>query len=392
MQLAALLLWMVSLPLGQANPWEAPQTPAINASDWGLTGLKASDCGVCHTEIYAEWSLSTHAAAWVDPQFQAELHKDPEVGWLCLNCHTPVANQQARIVQGSDVIRNPPTTANAVFDASYRNEGISCLGCHWRPEGIAAPHADSKAPHATIYDPEMAQDGTCLGCHQARARLEDALVCHFNTGNEKVSAGVTASCSSCHMPAVERAMATGGPVRKGGRHTWSGSGIGKGHGPTHAGLDGLDIALTVAPVVVGKPLDVRVLLHNARAGHRIPTGDPERAIVVDVRLLDMAGAELAKHTERFGQTWQWSPVAMQLSDNRIAVGEKRWVVWRQPMPAAPVDVEVTVRHVRLSADNLRYHMDLVKSGQGGPTLAALLSYPTERLLFSQTRRIQPVSR
>jgi hypothetical protein len=392
MRLVAQVLMVVWPQLVHANSWESPQTPNIDPSEWGLTGIQASDCGVCHTDIYAEWKLSTHAAAWVDPQFQGELHKDPDVGWLCLNCHTPVANQQALIVQETGVVRAPKTAANPAFDEAYRNEGVTCMGCHWRPDGIAAPHANVKAPHTTVYAPDMMEDGTCLDCHQARARLEDALVCDFNTGNEKTSAGVTRSCSSCHMPTVERAMATGGAVRSGGRHSWAGSGIGKGIGPTHPGLDGLDVSFTVAPVVVGEPLEMRVSLHNVRAGHPIPTGDPERMIRVDLRMVDAAGVQLAQHTERFGQTWQWSPVAMKLSDNRIGVGEQRWVEWSQPMPAGPVDVEVTVRHIRLSAENLRYHIDLVKDGRGGPSIAALQAYPTERVLFSQISRIEPVSR
>ena len=392
MRLAVFFVWSILLPLGHANPWEGPQTPLIDPATWGLTGITAADCGVCHTDIYAEWKLSTHAAAWVDPQFQAELHKDPEVGWLCLNCHTPIANQQAHIVQGSGVIRNPSTIVNGSFDAAYRDEGVSCMGCHWRPNGIAAPHANTQAPHATVHDPDMTEDDTCLGCHQARVRLEDALVCHFNTGNEKMSAGVTASCSSCHMPTVDRPVVVGGPVRTGGRHTWAGSGIGKGPGPTHAGLDGLDIAVTVLPVVGDDLIEVRTSLHNVRAGHRIPTGDPERSIVVDFRLLGADGTERAKYSERFGQTWQWSPVAMQLGDNRIEPGETRWVQWRQPMSAETVTIEVKVRHIRLSADNLRYHIELVKQGHDGPTLSALQSYPTERELFSKTIQVEAVSR
>ena len=82
----ACIRWLVILPLLLgAVPWERPHTPVVDPAALGVTGLKASDCSTCHTEVASEWSTSTRAAAWVDPQFQAELHKDPEVGWLCLS-------------------------------------------------------------------------------------------------------------------------------------------------------------------------------------------------------------------------------------------------------------------------------------------------------------------
>mgnify|MGYP002881982299 CR=1 FL=1 len=122
--------WLVIVPLLiGASPWERPRTPVLEAGRLGLTGLKASDCATCHVEVAAEWSSSIHAAAWTDPQFQAELHKDPEVGWLCLNCHTPLANQQPMLVTDFANIRAPVTTPNPHFDAALRDEGVTCLTC-----------------------------------------------------------------------------------------------------------------------------------------------------------------------------------------------------------------------------------------------------------------------
>ena len=74
------------------SAWALPRVPDIEPYP-GTTGLSASRCADCHAEIAAEWAASTHAHAWVDPQFQAELHKDPEIGWICLNCHTPLQAQ-----------------------------------------------------------------------------------------------------------------------------------------------------------------------------------------------------------------------------------------------------------------------------------------------------------
>ncbi len=64
----------------------------------GLTSLKAESCGECHREIYDEWKTSIHAHAYEDPFFQAYWKKDKNV-WVCLNCHTPLENQQPTLIK-----------------------------------------------------------------------------------------------------------------------------------------------------------------------------------------------------------------------------------------------------------------------------------------------------
>jgi len=369
--------WLVVLPiLLGASPWERPRTPVIDAKALGVTGLKASDCATCHPAVASEWSTSIHAAAWTDPQFQAELHKDAEVGWLCLNCHTPIANQQQQLVTDGENIRSPTTVLNVDFDASFRSEGVSCLACHWRAEGIATARSDVRAPHPTVHDPELGGDQTCTVCHQATARLEDALVCHFNTGVEKASAGVTQSCTDCHMPAVKRGE------RHGRLHSWPGSGIGKGERPPPPGLDGLDLE---GPTV-GADGELRFALINARAGHMLPTGDPERYLEVSAELLDKEGGLTDSRRWRIGQTWVWSPKAEKRADNRLAVGERRPFTWA--LKAEGAVVRLKVEHVRLSPENLDYHLKLLASGHPGPSAKALKAYPTRRILFERTAAIR----
>ena len=65
----------------------------------GLTSLKARDCGLCHVQHYEEWQKSTHANAWTDKQFQAELKKESSP-FMCINCHIPLQNQQEYIIKG----------------------------------------------------------------------------------------------------------------------------------------------------------------------------------------------------------------------------------------------------------------------------------------------------
>ena len=65
----------------------------------GLTSLSAEQCGACHQQHYKEWKLSTHANAWTDLQFQAELKKESSP-FLCINCHIPLQNQQEYFIKG----------------------------------------------------------------------------------------------------------------------------------------------------------------------------------------------------------------------------------------------------------------------------------------------------
>lgn len=365
--------WLVTLPLLLgASPWERPRTPVLDAATLGVSGLKASDCATCHSEVAREWSTSIHAAAWSDPQFQAELHKDPEVAWLCLNCHTPLANQQPSLVTAVGDIRAPTVVPNPSFDAALRDEGVTCLTCHWREEGIATSRSDVEAPHPTVHDPELGGDQTCTVCHQATARLEDALVCHFNTGAEKEEAGVKQGCTDCHMPVVSRGAGHGR------LHAWPGSGLGKGTGEPPPGLNGLDLE---GPVLSSAG-ELRFTLVNARTGHMLPSGDPERYLDVRASLLDSSGGVVSSKRWRIGQTWVWSPKAEKKADNRLAVGERRDMTWVPQIQGAAI--RLTVEHVRLSPENLDYHLKLLESGHPGPSIEALKSYPTRRTLYERT--------
>ncbi|ULA65225.1 MAG: hypothetical protein LZF86_190528 [Nitrospira sp.] len=64
----------------------------------GLTSLRAESCGVCHKAIYEEWKTSIHSQAYRDPFFQAYWTKDKHT-WVCLNCHTPLENQQPTLIK-----------------------------------------------------------------------------------------------------------------------------------------------------------------------------------------------------------------------------------------------------------------------------------------------------
>jgi hypothetical protein len=106
----------------------------------------------------------------------------------------------------------------------------------------------------------------------------------------------------------------------------------------------------------GLAVDLRagkLILRNARAGHLLPTGDPERYLLVQAELLDASGAVVDRLTHRIGQEWEWHPKARKLSDNRLKPLEQRAL----DLPKNPRArrVRVTVENWRLSDQNAAYH-------------------------------------
>jgi hypothetical protein len=110
----------------------------------GLTSLKAESCGQCHREIYEEWKSSIHARAYEDPYFQAYWNKDKQI-WVCLNCHTPLENQQPTVIK--DIPRGRVEKAvqapNPNYDPEYQKESVTCAACHVRDGIIYGPFEDS---------------------------------------------------------------------------------------------------------------------------------------------------------------------------------------------------------------------------------------------------------
>lgn len=375
------------------RPWWAPRVP-LHEPLPGTSGSKAADCGECHTEIYEEWQASIHAHAWTDAQFQRELHKDPEVGWICINCHTPAAGQQEELVDWApdQGVREVDRRPNPDFDPSWQEEGITCLSCHWRDQGIAAPHDDVEAPHPTVYAPELLEADLCLSCHQAAVAIEDALVCYFDTGREweeelAASLGLPSGqrpppCQSCHMESVERPTAQGGRVRATRRHAWPGSLIPKDDAPAgerakwEGWLPGLTARVELPDhAAAGDRVEAVVVLENLRAGHRVPTGDPERYLRLRVQVQGAQQDVIAGLQARIGQRWLWWPVATRLDDDRIRPGEARRYAVPFVLPQGGATVRATLEHFRISPENASYH--------------GLDGYPTHRLVHELEATLLP---
>lgn len=382
--LPAALLTAWAFPTPVTSPWEHPRVPADAPAPQGVGTFSAAQCGACHPDIAREWAASTHAHAWTDRQFQAERAKDPPVAWLCDNCHTPLGRQQPERTVSTGDPRSPLRAANPSFEPSLQPEGITCLTCHWRPEGIAGLHANPASPHAVVVDPGLRSERTCTVCHQAVAQVGDTLVCSFNTGEEWRSAAPGKTCPECHMQRITRPVAVGGPPREGGRHLWPGGLVPKEpFTPEEAALFAdwkPGVALSIGPPgqgtgTPGAQVVVPIHLRHQGAGHRVPTGDPERYLQLEVVATDATGAELARTSHRVGQTWTWWPKAVRTGDNRLSPGEDRVVpltFTRRP-GGGPVTIAATLDHVRISPENAQHHK--------------LDGYPTQRRVASESLRL-----
>jgi len=292
----------------------------------GLTSLSAESCGACHAAIYAEWKTSIHAHAWKDPYFQAYWKHDDQI-WICLNCHTPLENQQPERVLDLERgrISRPVKAPNPAFDPALREEGISCAGCHVRDGVIYGPYDDADAPHPTAYDPKYRTTKICYWCHQVPSgpfQFYNGGPCatffEFEDG-PYAKRGFT--CQSCHMPAVTRPAAEGGRPRDGRRHLWRG-----GHFPEmlHQALD-VRLSGPEGGWREGDAVPFTLRLTNAGAGHKIPTGDPDRYFLTTFTERDEKGRVVRQKRHKISRWIVWKPIIVEVYENRIPpLGEREY--------------------------------------------------------------------
>lgn len=327
----------------------------------GLTSLSAKSCGVCHLQHYAEWKLSTHAHAWNDPQFQSELKKESSP-FMCINCHIPLQNQQEYIVSGliNGDIYKPVKTINPHFDKDLQLEGITCASCHVRNKAIIGPTGSPKAPHKTIKDTLLLSEQLCISCHNASAVLTPTLACTFETGDEWKAGPYFGkkNCISCHMDTLSRELAPGFGIKRSHQHYFAGSGI-----PKFDSIESkIKNGLAIYPSFLKKSYSVNdSILFNLRvknefAGHKVPTGDPERFILIQFLLKNESGVLRASKTERIGEQWEWYPAAKKISDNNLLPNEERIFSFKyKPVQKEKLRLTVEVTKHRLNKEAADYN-------------------------------------
>ena len=310
----------------------------------GLTSLSARECGVCHRDAYREWASSIHAHAWTDPYFQVDFEFDRSQQ-TCLNCHTPLQNQQENLVLGFGDRENfqPILTSNESFDQALRDEGVTCAVCHVRDGVIIGPFGDTNAPHATRRDPDMLNgSGVCRRCHVATGRRWDTFyrIPPCGTVAEIMEAGdSTPGCTACHMPAVERPLVAGSHTRSSRRHLFRGGH----HQDTVRQAIAVDVELKDnGPTEWTATVGVR----NTGADHYLPTGTPDRHLTVEFILKGEDGRVFEEKIHRLKRTIMWRPFIVDLWDTRLPKGTRRAYTFAVDMTAdpPPITLDITVRY------------------------------------------------
>jgi len=144
------------------------------------------------------------------------------------------------------------------------------------------------------------------------------------------------------MPGVRAPIAEGGPER---------NRVGD-HGLIVRGGPGL--ALEASARVAGDGIAVAVTVENRGAGHHLPTGSPDRRLVVRVGVVDSAGREMGRAETAFGRvlvdsagrvTPHWSAAVSDGEDSRIPAGGhvRRELRLQGAPPAGTLRVELLRR-------------------------------------------------
>lgn len=326
----------------------------------GLTSLRAESCGTCHKAIYDEWKTSIHSQAYKDPFFHAYWTKDKHT-WVCLNCHTPLENQQPTLIKDipRDRVERAVQEPNPHFDPEYQNEGVTCAACHVRDGVILGPFDDAVAPHPTKYDPDFRTTKLCYRCHSVvggPAQFYNGGPCgtypEYESGYWMKERGFI--CQSCHMPEIERPVAIGGPTRRGRQHLWRG-----GHDPEMV-KRAVDIKVVAEPAEPkpGEKVKVTLTLVNAGAGHKLPTGDPDRHFTVEFSVEDENRQVLESQKDTMGRWIMWQPAIVEFYDNRLMPLASRDYSFEYQLPKDATGLKLITR-VRYHIQSERQHQMLI---------------------------------
>lgn len=313
-----------------------PDNPRYTFLDPGEPRRRAStaECGHCHLTLNDEWYASPHRTAAQNPAVRAiyrgvaGLPAVPDVlpGFgECAACHAPGMDgalvgrdldQAAGLaadygvhcdvchrVAAVDLESDAPGVAGRLIVHRPSDPGPVTLGANGSLPLTFGPSFDSPNPRMGSVQRDHFRDGRlCAGCHEYapalaadRARWPDGRLPVQSTYSEWEAGalGDAAPCTECHMPPkpevmngadlqaflIESAGFVGGFVRPAGS-TRSHRFVGP-RDPASGMLE-LAAALFIEKRIVDGTLIAEVTLRNQGAGHALPTGEPMRAVLVQV--------------------------------------------------------------------------------------------------------------
>jgi hypothetical protein len=240
----------------------------------------AATCGACHTQIYREWSMSSHAYASISPMFHKfeQTINDLSSGTVrsfCVRCHQTVGTQRGEL-------RWKPLWERS----QIAREGVTCITCHRITEEYAKTNGQRTVQPGNISRPvtgtgvnskfrevmanreeyrittnpnergtqihdgvfrfkQIGESQFCVSCHQVAVHPGIKLEVVWDQYRASPAAAKGVTCQACHMgrvPGVAAGYATapsavvnGKPINPGRRHS-NHAFYGPGYSIAHPGI------------------------------------------------------------------------------------------------------------------------------------------------------------
>jgi hypothetical protein len=306
----------------------------------------ATRCAECHGKIANDWRTSAHARADASPAYTAM--RSNADGASCDRCHAPLAVAGAGSLAANDAVGCDACHTIRDVDSPGR------LTMHLDDAVKYGPLCDAKSNyfHRVGCSPLHGTSELCSACHSLEwptaAGDKITVQSEFEEWRASTYGASNVECQSCHMPGSRAAMAVavGSTKRKGVSH----------HGFSMAELRGRAVSMTVTLRDAGPKLAVQIVLRNVRAGHSVPTGLPERRLLLRVEVQGGANPEGHREERAYGRILvdesgpaPFYTATRLATDSRIGPEESRDEAFELDAPDAGV-VEVSLSRVDIAPE------------------------------------------
>ena len=262
---AAALLAMLATPAIADNVLVAAAAKDPHAKVLSKENFpSASQCAVCHKQIYKEWASSNHAYSSISPMF----HKFEQaissltqgtIGAFCVRCHQQVGTQRGEK-------RELPLWKRS----RVSSEGVTCITCHRIEEAYGRVNGERSLTPGNIHSPifgsmddskfadvikkkdeykiatsasergvkihakvkrfaQISKSEFCVSCHQVAVNLGIKLEVVWEQYRDSPAAKNGTTCQNCHMGKVPGradgyetapvAVVNGKPINPGRKHS-----------------------------------------------------------------------------------------------------------------------------------------------------------------------------